>query len=288
MLPLGPKTFREGDILAYKERRILGYPVKPVELVKKGPARTQKVKVKWLDGEYESLEEWVPKSRLVAYWEEASALMEDEKRQLRAIELSGDVSEYDVEYRAIKEVFFALPLQYEVGLGHRKSEHVLFIIDEFESDIGALGLNKENLLAVEGAYIDRFGRYIAPYSVAKDCAFAFCQRFSIDIMRTVGRKESVHQKEITTGYSFSILTNSEHWISREDAEARYRKELPVFELIRKWCGNDAVEQVDRIRELEKEVDRLRAMINDLVAWLQFNGHPVKASRLLKELENVRR
>jgi len=36
-------------------------PRAAVELVKEGPPCSQKAKVRWLDGEYEGLEEWVPK-----------------------------------------------------------------------------------------------------------------------------------------------------------------------------------------------------------------------------------
>jgi hypothetical protein len=40
-----------------------------------GPPRWQKVKVRWLDAEYEGLEQWTPKVRLVAPRDEAEALL---------------------------------------------------------------------------------------------------------------------------------------------------------------------------------------------------------------------
>jgi hypothetical protein len=52
---------------AYREHvRTPGEPVRPVQIVKEGPYRSQWVKVRRLDGEYEGLEEWVPKIRLIA------------------------------------------------------------------------------------------------------------------------------------------------------------------------------------------------------------------------------
>ena len=46
----------EGRSYAYRERaHTPGDPVRPVELVKEGPPRSQKAKVRWLDGEYEGL-----------------------------------------------------------------------------------------------------------------------------------------------------------------------------------------------------------------------------------------
>lgn len=70
-----------GGHFAYRERAFTpGEPVRPVEVVRKGPPRSNKVRIRWLDGEYEGLEEWVPQLRLVAPWEQAEALLGDERR----------------------------------------------------------------------------------------------------------------------------------------------------------------------------------------------------------------
>jgi len=81
-----------GQRFAYRERaHTPGDPVRPVTLVKEGLPRSQKLKVRWLDGEYEGLEEWVPKVRLVAPWDEAEALVLKQRRMFAALEASGDV-----------------------------------------------------------------------------------------------------------------------------------------------------------------------------------------------------
>lgn len=55
-----------GTTFAYRERvRAYGEPVRPVEVSREGLPRSNKVRVYWLDGEYEGLEEWVPKVRLL-------------------------------------------------------------------------------------------------------------------------------------------------------------------------------------------------------------------------------
>ncbi len=61
-----------------------------------------------LDGEYEGLGEWVPKARLVAPWDEAERLLEDERRTLAALGASGDALG-TVPYRAAELVFFCVP-----------------------------------------------------------------------------------------------------------------------------------------------------------------------------------
>jgi hypothetical protein len=47
-----------GRYFAYRDRvHTPGDPVRPVELVREGPPRSQKVKIRWLDGEYEGTSE---------------------------------------------------------------------------------------------------------------------------------------------------------------------------------------------------------------------------------------
>lgn len=42
------------------------------------------MRVRYLDGEYQGLDEWVSQERLVVPWEEAEALIADEQRVIAA------------------------------------------------------------------------------------------------------------------------------------------------------------------------------------------------------------
>jgi nucleoside-diphosphate-sugar epimerase len=64
-----------------------GDPVRPVELVKEGLPRSQKVR--GFDEECEGLVVWVPKVRLVGPWEEKEALLEDERGMFAVLKTSG-------------------------------------------------------------------------------------------------------------------------------------------------------------------------------------------------------
>ncbi len=57
-------------------------------------------------------------------------------------------------------------------------------------------------------------------------------------------------------------------------------------MILEWCGEEAVEEFDRVLALHEEVDRLRALVEDTVRWLRLSGHPVKAALLAKELNKT--
>jgi sulfopropanediol 3-dehydrogenase len=80
---------RVGRRFAYREHaHTPGDPVRPVEIVKEGPPRSQKLKVRMLDGEYAGLEQWIPQVRLIAPWVDAGAVLEDERRMLDALDAS--------------------------------------------------------------------------------------------------------------------------------------------------------------------------------------------------------
>lgn len=283
-----------GKTYAYRERaRTPDDPVRPVEVVKEGPPRSQKVKVRRLDGEYEGLEEWVPEVRLVAPWEDAGALLEDERRMFEALEASDDVYG-TVPYEAVEMVFGALPFEPKAGeemyLGYKAVESELLVIENLDATAGQLGLSAEELRAEPHAYVDRFGQYKAPFGVAVAIAEHCCKRFARDVLRYVKAEEDALKEAIVSRYY--AFPNRRHWSSRdkdgfeilrERAEEWLGEQEPVFALIRGWCGEEAVEEFDQVLELREEVDRLGGIVRDTARWLRFSGHPVKAALLLKDL-----
>jgi hypothetical protein len=69
-------------------------------------------------------------------------------------------------------------------------------------------------------------------------------------------------------------------------EERLRELEPVHAFIRRWCGQEAVEEFDQVLALQGEVDRLRNLVQETAWWLKHNGHPVKAGLLRKELGRI--
>jgi hypothetical protein len=208
----------EGWHFAYRERaHTPGDPVRPVELVKEGPPRSQKVKVRWLDGKYEDLEEWVPKVRLVVPWEEKEALLEDERRMFAAPEVSGEVYG-TATYRAVETVFFAVPQEIgaEVLLGLRAAERELLSIDDLEAAATRLGLDTEALLSEPHSYVDRFGEYRAPFGVAMKVAKRCCENFPELVLRHLREEEEELRQELVSGN----LDVSRSWWTDNEA---YRK-----------------------------------------------------------------
>lgn len=60
-------------------------PAIPVEILQLGPETSKhKLRVRYLGGEYQGLDEWVPKIRLVTPWENHDAWWSDEQNYAAA------------------------------------------------------------------------------------------------------------------------------------------------------------------------------------------------------------
>ena len=192
------------------------------------------MKVHRLDGEYEWLEEWIPKVRLVAPWEGAEALLEDERRMFEALDATGDV--YDtVPYKAVQMVFFGLPPgegSDGVFFGYKAIESELLNIEDLAAAQKRLGLSAEELLAEPHSYVDRFGEYKAPFEVAIKVAKHCCRTFTQDILRCVQAEEDALKEAVTSGYYTFPDRRYRSWRDNDGFEIlRTRAEERLFPLI---------------------------------------------------------
>lgn len=175
----------------------------------------------------------VPKARLVALWDEAESLLEDERRTLAALEASGDALG-TVPYRVAELVFFALPQEAgaEVSFGHRAMERELLVIDDLEAAATRFGLDADGLLAEPSSYVNRAGVYRAPFGVAVKVDRQCCRSFGGEALRRVEERERELRGELVTGdYSSETLWASPGAV-RGHAGAELQKAVPVFALVR--------------------------------------------------------
>lgn len=269
-----------GKRFAYRKQvRAFGKPVQPVEVVREGPPRSARVRIRYLDGEYEGLEEWVPKARLLVPWDEAKEFCEDERRLLAAQGASGEVHG-TLFYKAVETVFYAIARVFDEELilfGWRAYERDLLIIREFHTTVQKLRLNREELLLEPHSFVNRHGHYVAPFQTAERLGKLFCQRFPREILQYMRAKEEDLRQKIITADNPSTRSFHEEWQGKSKA---------AFMVVREWCGQKAVAEFDEVAALQKEVRRLRDVIQSTARWLRDNGHSVKASLLLKEINDL--
>lgn len=268
-----------GKRYGYRDKpRTLGVPLEPVEVIQEGPPRSNQVRIQHLQGEYEGLMRWVSRAYLVVPWEEAHAFMQDEHNLLAAFEASADVAG-SVPYEAADTVFAALTGIFKEELilcgwsGYRRQ---LLTIRSFETSVAKLNLNADELLAEPYSYLDRHGHYWALFPVAERLARLFCQRYPQEILSYIQAEEDELRRQIVADYHPQRR--------RTYAEERLHSEQPVFALVREWCNDDEVKRFDEVQHLRDEVYRLRNLITSVARWLRDHGHPLKASLVMKELE----
>ena len=272
-----------GERWAYR-KAARGQPLRPVEIVRLGPPRTQKAKVRWLDGDLEGLEEWVHRGYLLVVWEEAEALLEDEHRMLAASAASGNVVG-TARYRAVEMVFFAAPVQSDIFFGAGWHNRDLLVLDDLDSSTIETGLSREQLLAEPHAFIDRHGSYVAPFQTAERVAREVCRRFTDVVVTYVERQEEEYHRKMIMGPHPGVGP----WPpsgKRGEVERMWAEEKPIFDLVREWCGQDASAELRRVPALQEEINRLHRLLEVTADWLHGQGHRGKAAALRRELKAV--
>lgn len=264
-----------------------GAPLRPVEFLRAGPPRSQRVRVRWLDGEFEGLEEWVPKRRLLVAWAEVEAFLEDE-HGYAAVLAASQVSLDSTERAAVETVWLASPR--ELGswyLDGRRCGGTVLVINDLPDVAAAMrGPTADELLAEPLAFVDREDRYIAPFPVAARLARLACTRCPHEILEYVAKEEKRWEDALVRGYMEDIFGKDVLRVRKEGVEERLRELRPVHNMVREWCGVDAQQAFDELGRLRAENERLVRIIEDAARFLKDAGHNVKASLVLREVRGV--
>jgi len=153
-------------------------------------------------------------------------------------------------------------------------------IEEVASD---LHMDASALLVEPFAFVDRFGVYFAPWSVAYTLVRRVATVFAQQVLAEVGKEERELQ-EGTHGGRTVRFGRDEYYHTPAHCSDQLRERQPLFALIREWCGREVTEQFDEIAGLRAEVMRLRGLLERVATQLKDSGHPHWARQLRKELE----
>lgn len=273
-----------GEIWAYREKAYTeGYPVLPVEILQFGPPRSNKVRVRFLDGEYPGIDQWIPKVRLRVPWEQAEAWLQDERRFALAREVSREAY-LSLEYEAAMTTVSAYPRPDGILIGYGIAEGATVMVADIATVARDLSLNVDELLAEPLAFVDRHGTYVGPWSVAYRLARRVAAVYPDGVLARVVAEERQLWQAATRGESFELRRGEHVWIPPERCAERLRERQPVLDLIRSWTGSGAAERYDDLTALRDEVARLRGLVEAAAGALQRAGQRHEARRLRKELE----
>jgi hypothetical protein len=271
-----------GTVWAYREKAFQPLtPIRQVEVVKLHVRKRSTVRVRFLDGDDDGLEEWVPKVRLIVPWRMAAALIEDERRFDKAWEASEQAYE-SLEYEAADEVFGAYPRVNGILLGWRPAHAATIKISDLNTVAEDLHLDPAVLQQADLAFVDRNGNYIAPWPVAVDLAHRICTVMPDVMLARIGAQERELRRDALYGRQ-STQRDGEVWqVPAEACAERLREQEPIFALVRQWCGVDH-ERFDELQALRREVDRLGALVERAISTLERSGHTALARSLSADL-----
>jgi hypothetical protein len=231
------------------------------------------VRIRWLDGEYDGLVQWVPTIRLIAPWGEIPDLLSDEARLLQLRELQSPPLD-PVHIRAIQQIYYATdgPVVFDADI----SKPVHATIDNFHLYANQLPVGPEMLLASAGAYIDSAGSLQVGQEMALKLAKALCLTNGSQILERTMAEIQEARRTVQTGILRREGSPLEYRVTGANAAAFLAECEAVDCLLRSWCGADQTAQVDQANLLRAEIARLRLLVEDTANWSARSGHPVKA------------
>lgn len=273
-----------GETWAYRERiSDPNCPLVPAEILRFGPPKSHKVRIRWNGGEYEGLETWVPRVRLMVLWGKSESWLRDERLYRAVREASLDVVG-TVEHRAALMAVFVHPDPDGILIGYDRSEGAILQAFDLQAMSDDLSLDARALLSEPLAFIDRDGTFVAPWPIARRIAIRVAERYPNLLLQTVADDESELQVGAVHGRYVELTRREQLYIPRERCAEDLRQKEPVFALVRSWCGSTAVQTFDEVTALRVEVSRLRMVITDTARGLDEDGRQQDARRLRKKLD----
>jgi hypothetical protein len=267
--------------------------MRPVEVLQHAPKPSRKVRIRWLDGEYDGLDQWVPGSRLLVEWHEREAFLSDEVRLAAVLEASEGVRFLDARWQAVMYAFYSAPDTEFVhgddgsgcqGLGHSRDAQGTFEIDLFDHRETWFGRTKSDLLDESLAFVDRFGTYYAPFAVAEKAARWICERYADDVLETVGKEEAELRDEAVRGRVVDGKRGRDDYvIPRENCAEYLRKKEPIYAVVREWCGGVSSDRWNELEALREHNARLRTLVSETASFLRRNRHFAKAGELRRAI-----
>lgn len=230
--------FRRGMKWALRERRTLGTPATPVQLLQWADRKPPRVQVKHLQGSLSGLEEWVTPASLVCPWREWPRRLHFEELEI-ALSEATPVSDRDVVLAEAAETVFVASGELSVFVEERRGY-------TRRLDPDALGR-----LASRAGWAEDERPWMVRPSFHHDGLCYVENRHLVSLARDFARANP----EVVTLY---ISTEEADWLSKGFAGSPFHhkwllEQGPRHAIARDWAGGAAhdylVEEVKHLRQL---------------------------------------
>ncbi|GAA4383346.1 hypothetical protein [Agromyces bauzanensis] len=265
-----------GERWGYRSRGI--DPLVEVEVLKLGSQKPPRVQIRFVDESAEGREDWVPPGRLKVPWADAAEFTANEARW-EAVDTHPGLNETPTEW-AISDVFEAV-IDPAVAEPVYRYAGVTSIVDP-SGLAQRLQVDEAFLRSSPLAFEDE-GALLVPWETTERLVQRACELYGDDILESLAKDEAKARHEATHGYTVRFGRNDEgRFVTPEDAAAR-DAEWPFGkkkrDLVRVWCGADAIDRHEELRALREEVVRLDRLLSEAIHALRDSGAKARADDL---------
>lgn len=270
------EAYPPGTSWAYRARS--KDPLVEVLVVRHGTKRPARILVRFVDADMEGREEWVPPARLKVAWADVDAFRAHEAQWDAVLDLSprGDT----VETEAAHRVYELLVPEEVADLDWRG--HYLAAKDV--PGLASLSGNAvDELVGHSASFDDPNGGLILPWPVALATARALAERQPDVIAEAVDKDEREFQREAIYGRHYPDRSGG--WEVPPERVIAYDGEhdRPVRQMLRAWCGTEAVSRLEELQALRIEIRRVGVIAERAIGALRGHGFVREAEDLMNAL-----
>jgi hypothetical protein len=274
------RSLEVGDYWAYRARST--DPLVCVEVLRVGTARPPRVHVRFVDDQYEGRQEWVSPARLKVRWEDADEWLAEERRW-DALRAASQHVRDTPEERAADLVLDSLHGWDLAEAGFNSNTGVL-VIRDVDALVAETGLDRELLTGDPLAIETSGGEWFVPWPVMRQVVERLATVHADTVMAAVEEDERQDRHHATWGHLHGHGQRASY-VSAEicasvSAEHGYQAGR---DLVRQWCGGEALDRYDELRALRAEVTRLGQLVERAVAVLRSSGNSREADGLERDL-----
>ncbi|MDA1386612.1 MULTISPECIES: hypothetical protein [Glycomyces] len=271
--------------IAYGPGELWGYRARArdelacVKVLKVGTKRPLRLKIRFVDDEYEGREDWVPPARLKVRWQDRVRFIAAEQRWQTVEDASAEAVD-TLEANTCMLVFDHLKaLQY---IDWRSADRsAILMVDDLGTLEATTGLKREDLLSYPVAYSED-DQIAAPWPALRVVAQALARANAEKLLDLADKEERDRARRAIYGQHYPSRSGVRH-IEPEICIEVDREYAPQWEMLRTWCGAEIQARRDELSELRGEVARLSMLVEAAITELDKAGSRKAARRLEREL-----
>ncbi|MFH5822300.1 hypothetical protein [Georgenia sp. AZ-5] len=247
-----------------------------------GTTRPARVKVRFIEERFEGLEEWVPPGRLKAPWDQVAAY---EAREARWEAVASELDRRDTPEELAASTVFDMLINHDlVSLEHRAATEGVSVIHDVEGLARFLGFETSRLTSSPLVF-EEDGNHVVPWSVTELIARTAASRDPQPILAHVDEDEAEASRKKIYGERYITRDGRTHTLEPEYFQEADEEHFgrPWRDVLRSWCGQEAVERRDELKELRKEVARLGQLVLTATAALRRAVNHREAERIERDL-----